>query len=386
MIKFVALAAAIWGVIGAVWLQNQTDFFGNSEQEKDISAASPGVTSQGIIEGATEFTTSERKDTVETEILQSSVDGAADLNHDGKEEGIDIAIDYETGMVNVTISDEQSETDIYYETSFNMNQETCAYYIYNDGSYDYLICYRPRLEQSETSVYEYEVFYLDEFNNLVTQDSESVSFETFYITVSFDIDKMTQFYNNINQYLAKSYLLVGNIKGEIQYSDNERILDSEEYDFLQDAEIDYSTCKDISEKLGLYYSYQCDEKLDVYDYNEQELQGAVLTLEADTLTLKGADFTFTVMNSEKNLWSGEAYWLEKYDEATGTYVKLDTIQEKVMFFGSTPFEVSYDSPSTFHLDWSKYYGSLMSGKYRLGKYGSMQTKYYQPVYCEFEIQ
>ena len=67
---------------------------------------------------------------------------------------------------------------------------------------------------------------------------------------------MTAFADKLNTYLDESVRLFWCNGAEVEISDTKNVVkDREEYGFIQDYDIDYSDCKDMSEKLSKYYEY-----------------------------------------------------------------------------------------------------------------------------------
>lgn len=180
----------------------------------------------------------------------------ADVNHDGAEEEMSVSVNDGGAGKKIFFNVTNGETgQMIYSKEFYPQEESIAFYLYNDGEKDYLMKYQPQCEQG-TAQYTYQVFYFDASNEEVVTDTDNVGFETYYVTRNFDIEAMTNFYNKVNEYLDESILLVSGIDASVLYStDNNFIKALEEYEFIEEYGIDYSDCISISEKLGKYYSY-----------------------------------------------------------------------------------------------------------------------------------
>lgn len=180
----------------------------------------------------------------------------ADINHDGTKEKLTVTVDDGGAGEKIlfSIADEKTEETIYLQTLYPQ-ERNIAFYLYNDGKEDYLIKYQPQCEQG-SSMYSYQVFYLDTSNEEIITDMQNVNFDTYYVTRNFDIEAMTDFYSKVNEYLENSILLFSCIDTPVLYSTEDNLISNREgYKFLEEYDIDYSDCKDISAKLSKYYDY-----------------------------------------------------------------------------------------------------------------------------------
>lgn len=90
--------------------------------------------------------------------------------------------------------------------------------------------------------------------------------------------------------------------------------------------------------------------------------GVYIKIEEDTLTKESA--TITVVCENDNTYTiGRDYYIQKYKN--NKWVKLNEKEEIL----STMEAIILDKndSETFQLNWSRYYGSLDSGKYRIAK-------------------
>ena len=182
---------------------------------------------------------------------------SADVNHDGTDEDLKVTVDNEGSgeVVNFVITKEGTDEVLYERKEYPQEKDGMAYYLYNNGTESYLVRYWPQMEQG-TADYSYVVFYLNESGEEVITVQEEVGFESYYVSKNFDVAQMTAFADKLNTYLDESVRLFRCDGSEVEISDAKNLIkDREEYGFIQDYDIDYSDCKDMSEKLSKYYEY-----------------------------------------------------------------------------------------------------------------------------------
>lgn len=180
----------------------------------------------------------------------------ADVNHDGVRENLVADVADDSAMkdkVNFYV-ESQDKTEKIYTQEIYRQEGNISYFLYSDEDGDYLLRYQPYIQQG-TATYTYEVFYLNESGEEVTVKENSIGFETYRVSENFDIDRMVDFQNEVNTYLDKSTLLFECESAEIDCSESGTQGKTEEYDFIEDYEIDYSDCKGMKDKLNKYYEY-----------------------------------------------------------------------------------------------------------------------------------
>lgn len=181
----------------------------------------------------------------------------ADVNHDGIKENlvVDVTDDSATeDKVNFCIESQDGTKKIYTQEIY-CQEGNISYFLYSDEEGDYLLRYQPDMQQG-TATYTYEVFYLNESGDEVMVKENSIGFETYWVSKNFDIDSMVDFQNEVNTYLDKSTLLFECESAEIDCSESgTQGTVTEQYDFIENDEIDYSDCKNMKEKLNKYYEY-----------------------------------------------------------------------------------------------------------------------------------
>lgn len=184
---------------------------------------------------------------------------SADVNHDGTDEDLKVTVNKEsTGdFLDFVVMKEDSDEIICEEKGYWQEKKDLAYYLYNDGAESYIIKYWPQMAQG-TADYSYTVFYLNESGEAVITDEDEVRFESYNVSKNFDVAQMTAFADRLNVYLDKSIRLFkcDTDTSSVEISSEKNLIkDREEYGFIQDYDIDYSDCNDMSEKLNKYYEY-----------------------------------------------------------------------------------------------------------------------------------
>ncbi|MDE5888901.1 MAG: hypothetical protein K2H20_02660, partial [Bacilli bacterium] len=114
---------------------------------------------------------------------------------------------------------------------------------------------------------------------------------------------------------------------------------------------------------------KCTVKPKVESQIDIENTKVSLTLKEETLTNTGA--TFVLKNKSKNsITYGEPYWIEK--EENGKWYVLETINDLV--FNLPAYELKTNKSKELKIDFEYGYGKLASGKYRLVKKVTIDTK------------
>ena len=160
-------------------------------------------------------------------------------------------------FLDFVVMKEDSDEIICKEKGYWQEKKDLAYYLYNDGAESYIIKYWPQMAQG-TADYSYTVFYLNESGEAVITDEDEVRFESYNVSKNFDVAQMTAFADRLNVYLDKSIRLFkcDTDTSSVEISSEKNLIkDREEYGFIQDYDIDYSDCNDMSEKLNKYYEY-----------------------------------------------------------------------------------------------------------------------------------
>lgn len=394
VVKLIGLVACIWGVIG-VLIVSKTDV---SISEKKVGNSMTSVDRRDVLTGAKEIDETvgmeAQSESVSEQFTSNTVAKSemeqlryVDLNHDGLNEILTSSIslfDEGNAICTLDVTEEADRKELFKE-EFDSSEADVGFYLYHSEDQDSLIRYERQMEQGSAK-YQYEVFYFDELGEKVTETFDQVDFETFYVSDGFDVEELTRFYSNINEYLNKSYLIIGtSMYDGVQYSDGDELIRQlEEYKFLNDYNIDYSSCENVTDKLTLYFNFISELELSFVDDGEIP-QGVVMTMNDDTLTKEGAEFALIVNDSGNNATCGEPYWIERYDGSTDEWKKLDTINGVEVVFQEIAWDISYGNPMTFSVDWSKYYGQLEAGTYRIAKEVGSE-KEIQSLYCQFEIK
>lgn len=123
-----------------------------------------------------------------------------------------------------------------------------------------------------------------------------------------------------------------------------------------------------------------------------------ISAKAENVTSKGLDYVvtqtgdplgFNKYNSRGfSTMSEHSYVLERYDGFSWT--EVEPLKESYIYEYATPW-VPLNTSTTIHIDWSKFYGELPAGKYRISKnfYFGISDRFESAnfdVYAEFEIK
>lgn len=190
---------------------------------------------------------------------------SSDINHDGYDEKISIDLSvYDIAQPAYLRVYNKNNKVIYEEKFFYSHDGQGSIYLYSEKGKSYLLFYNPYVAQGSCT-YEYELFYLDEYNKKVIKASNSINFDIYNVKEKklFDIPSLEDFYNEINFYLKNSIVLISTIEGELEYStESNQIIKTEEYSFLYSYEPDltYGEGDSLKQKLEKYQEYVMNMK------------------------------------------------------------------------------------------------------------------------------
>lgn len=387
VIKFIGLAACITVFTGAVIIRSI-----GVKTNKEVYPAekqTPAETETIKIQEETELPSSKGYEKGKKIVWQEY-----DLNDDGVNDTItvDIPADYESKKTTCTISDGVSQ-DMIYQKAFSSDiSDWGELHMYKQGEELYFIEYQPILRQGVGN-YEYRVFMIDQHSTQIEVDRNNIFFNLGDIeNHAENIDKMAEFYYDINRYLLDAVLLVSIVDDEIQYSEeNHRIAKPEQYQFLneydflsEEGKLDDNSDsneenisavqKNIAQKIELYFNY----RVEYQNYIESNVS---LVLEENTLTPYGASFEI-VNTSNIDGYSEESFFIEKLEK--DNWKTCDYIDNDVEF-NDAVWQIKNYTSYSFFADWSNIYGELENGYYRLVKNFSVSENTYVETVCYFEI-
>lgn len=107
------------------------------------------------------------------------------------------------------------------------------------------------------------------------------------------------------------------------------------------------------------------------------------------MTATGADVVFTRRDDspEGSIITGSYYWLEVYKD--GQWLEMELIESDVTrTWTAIAYPINENSSREFTVAWEWLYGTLSTGKYRIGKeinYDWGENSHTRYVYAEFEI-
>ena len=139
--------------------------------------------------------------------------------------------------------------------------------------------------------------------------------------------------------------------GDPYFSD---ILDLGKYN---DAHQIFNVINDYVKKNGGTCSMSKDKELN--DLVEMTIKEGTLTKTSATVVIKG--------NIYYDITLGETFWIEKYNEYTNEFKKLENTTGKNCAFNLPAYVVTSDKPLELKQDWSCEHGELSKGTYRLVK-------------------
>lgn|GEM_PF-1006048 len=181
------------------------------------------------------------------------ISGYADLTHDGVKEkiAVDISKVDETQEAILKVLDDEGNI-IWQESAWLPHAGWNSIFLCTIDGKDFLLRYNPYMIQGFGD-YRYKLFSIDERGTEKVLKEGAVSFSITGEVDEFDIDKMVAFYNEINEYLDKSILLLSTEDGELAYStENSKITRREEFSWLYDNKTEYGENDTLEDKLRKY--------------------------------------------------------------------------------------------------------------------------------------
>ena len=180
-------------------------------------------------------------------------------------------------------------------------------------------------------------------------------------------------YGEEHSYSIEYYELTGEptaLGGDAYFSD---ILDLSKY---TDAHQIFNIINDYVKKNGGTCKMVSDNEMN--DLISIEIKDGSLTRTSATVIIKG--------NIYYEIMTGEAFWIEKYNEENNTWEKMPYND---YYFNDIGYVITADKPLELNHDWEKMYGELPKGEYRLVKevfYESgIETDNVNNIWVEFSI-
>lgn len=122
--------------------------------------------------------------------------------------------------------------------------------------------------------------------------------------------------------------------------------------------------------LVVYYDFETQKVINsaLSEHYKSENTSSDLKIEYSNLNVSntGCEFNLQSIDETKTFETGSFFWLEKETENGWENVKT-VIPENEMAWTSELYLISFETSTSFSINWDYFYGVLESGTYRLGK-------------------